>query len=246
MVGCNRGTENEKMNLRHKAIRLLEQPLGVFDLVQGIKPTYTQYFQTVKKFTPRINTYIDVGANVGDVIRAGRKVFPMAKIVAIEPIKEHCDEIKRLDIFTKVFNIGLWNENTKQNFWIVKDNDVESSFLKPLNEKEEDMGQREVELRRFDSLFITIKRPCFVKIDVEGAEFQVLQGFGNRLSEVDFVQLEQTHSCKNKDKTKMSKCIEILENFGFTGFLQVNTTFNPNGFPDKSDLIFFKTKCNTE
>ena len=135
----------------------------------------------------------------------------------------------------------MWNNSKKLKFYYQRERyGVESSFLRPLEISKENLEEREVGLRRFDSMPIEIKKPCFVKIDVEGAEDRVLEGLGEVLKEIDFIQLEQTHINKNEEKGMMSKNIRLLEDFGFTGFLQVNTTYYEDGFPMKSDLIFFR------
>jgi FkbM family methyltransferase len=231
----------KKINwLRHKAIRFMEQPSGVLDLFLKISPTYSQYFLTVKKFTDTLGTYIDIGANKGNVIKACIKNFPGTKIYAIEPIIEHCESMAKLYPNIKIFSCGLWDENTEKDFWFVKNRDVESSFLKPLEVREEELEKRTVTLRRFDSLPIVMDRPCFVKIDVEESEDRVLKGFGDKLEEVDFIQLEQTHSYRHENRGKIGENISLLEKYGFTGFIQLNTTYYSNGFPMKSDLLFFR------
>ncbi len=235
------------MGIRHKLIRFLEQPSGINDLITGIRPIHKYYFLTVRKFTNKINTYIDIGANQGKLIEACRSVFPNCYVYAIEPIKKHCKALEKYSNIT-IFNCGLWNENMKKKFYHTMKDDYESSFLKPIklddNDIESDVEEKEIEVRRFDKLPIKIKSPCFVKLDVEGAEDRVLEGMGDLLDEIDFVMLEQIHITKSEDKGMMSKCIKILEEHGFSGFIQIGTTYYPNGFPSKSDLLFFKDAPN--
>ncbi|MBI4116585.1 FkbM family methyltransferase [Candidatus Pacearchaeota archaeon] len=235
------------MGIRHKIIRFIEQPSGVIDLMTGIKPAHKQYFLTVKKFTDKINTYIDIGANRGDLIKICRKVFPECYVYAVEPIKEHCDNLKKYPNIT-IFNCGLWNKNMKKIFYHTKKDDMESTLLEPLmldsNDVKSDIVREEIEVKRFDSLPVKINRPCLVKLDVEGAEDRVLEGMGKMLNEVDFVLIEQIHIKKFSEKITTSKCIKILEDHGFTSFIQIGTTFYPSGFPSKSDLLFLKPRAD--
>ena len=236
------------MNIRHKITRFIEQPSGIIDLINGIRPIHKYYFLKIKQFTDTINTYIDIGANQGKLIEACRSVFPESYVYAIEPIKKHYESLSKYKN-TTVFNCGLWNENTNKKFYHTKKDDYESSLIKPtaLDSNEmNDIEEIEIPVRRFDSLPIDIKNPCFVKLDVEGAEPKVLEGMGKKLNEIDFVQIEQIHVTKNNEKNIISKCIKILEDHDFTGFIQVGTTFYPNGLPSKSDLIFFKEKMLKE
>lgn len=236
------------MNLKHKITRFIEQPSGIIDLINGTRPIHKYYFIKLKEFTDKINTYIDIGANQGKLIDACRSVFPECYIYAIEPIKKHYDTLSKYKNIT-VFNCGLWNENTVKTFYHTQKDDYESSFLKPtsLDDNEmSDVKELKISVKRFDSLPIKITRPCFIKIDVEGAEPYVLEGMGERLNEIDFVQIEQIHIAKNDSRNIISKCIKILEDHGFTGFIQVGTTYYKNGLPSKSDLIFFKEKMLEE
>jgi FkbM family methyltransferase len=231
------------MGIRHKLIRFIEQPSGIKDLISGVRPIHTYYFHNVKKFTDSIKTYIDIGANQGKLIEACRLVFPESYVYAIEPIKKHYHSLEKFSNIT-IFNCGLWNENTTKTFYHTKKDDYESSLLKPTMLDDNDIGtdieELTIPVRRFDTLSIDIKSPCFVKLDVEGAEANVLEGMGDKLDEVDFVQLEQIHVKKNEHENIMSRCVKILEDHGFTGFIQIGTTYYPNGLPSKSDLLFFK------
>ena len=75
---------------------------------------------------------------------------------------------------------------------------------------------------------IEIKRPCFVKVDAEGGDLQVLEGFGKKLNEVDLIQVEFNEGENYKE------IMELLNKFGFIHFLQVGFRSKTN----KSDLIF--------
>jgi len=232
------------MNIRHKLIRFIEQPSGVIDLMKGIRPMDKYYFLNIKKFTESLNTYIDIGANLGKLIEACREVFPKSYIYAIEPIKKHSDNIEKKYSNITVFNCGLWNENTKKIFYHTKKDDMESSLLKPLvlddNDIEKDIEEKEIDVKRLDSLPIHIRSPCLVKLDVEGAEDKVLEGMGDLLNKVDFVLIEQIHTNKSEGGGSTSRCIKILESYGFATFIQLGTGYYPDGIPSKSDLLFFR------
>ena len=93
--------------------------------------------------------------------------------------------------------------------------------------------------KRFDSLNINIKSPCLLKIDAEGSEIYVLRGFGEKLKEIDVIQLEVSFQENFKGQSKLSELISYLEKFGFAGFIQKSLRIH-NGYPNHCDLIFFK------
>ncbi|MBU1246067.1 MAG: FkbM family methyltransferase [Nanoarchaeota archaeon] len=224
------------MGIRHIIIRILEQPSIFKERFHKIVPFHSKSCLVVKKLlrtNPKM--IIDVGASVGDFIRACKFNFPGIFVYAFEPIKEHNAKLKELDNI-EVFDVGLWDKNEKKTFYFVSENNTESSFLKPIEYSYE---ERTIELKRFDNLDLEIKRPCFLKIDVEGAEDRVLEGFGDFLKEIDILQIEVIYRGYYEKQAKLSKILGILEKYGFVGFKQINITYI-KGVPDKSDLIFFK------
>ena len=74
----------------------------------------------------------------------------------------------------------------------------------------------------------------FISIDVEGHELEVLQGFGDRLKDVGFVQLEHggtTYSAGHK----LSEIINYLSEHGFWGFCYLD--MYERQYNDTSNLI---------
>lgn len=221
--------------LRHKLIRLLEQPTIPKDLFNRVRPCHTHSCLIAKELNGEFKTLIDVGANRGDFSRAFLFSFKNSKVYAFEPLKEHQTTLEKMKI--SVSNFGLWNENKKLIFNAELESDgVNSSFLKPRGFVPD---KRELEVKRFDALNIPIERPCFLKIDTEGTEDKVLEGFGKRLNEVDIIQVEILHKNFFENKAKFSDILKIVEKYNFVGFKQINITYS-DGKPDKSDIIFFR------
>ena len=92
-------------------------------------------------------------------------------------------------------------------------------------------------MKRFDELDIKLERPCLVKIDVEGSEFEVLKGFGNKLDSVDIIQLEYIFE-EVYNRKNFIKIISLLHRHGF-GFIQPVITWYKNK-PCSNDLLFFR------
>jgi len=224
--------------LRNKIIRILEQPSIFKEKIHGIRPGHSRIFLTAQQLTGKEpKMFIDVGANIGEVVKACLFNFPNCEVHAFEPLKEHYQRLTKLGSNVKAYSIGLWNKSTTKTFYADKDKDgVDSSLLVPNGFVAE---KRKIQLKRFDSLGIKIKRPCFVKIDVEGVEGKVLEGFGDTLRDIDVVQIEVMHKDFVKGRDKLSDIIKIFEKYGFNGFKQLNMTFS-DGKPDKSDLMFFR------
>ncbi len=208
--------------LRHKLIRLLEQPSIIKEKMYGIRPWHSRSCLLARQFLNEPpKTLIDIGANRGDFSKAAKFHFPNMKIY-------------QFDINN---NTGLWNKNTKIKFHKSADEPMQNTLFEPKHFKPTTLVETEV--KRFDNLKIPIERPCFVKIDVEGAEYQVLEGFGDRLKDVDVLQIEEVFSDFFKNRTSLSYILNLLEKYNFRGFQQINTTVEGNKI-EKCDLIFFK------
>jgi len=145
------------------------------------------------------------------------------------------------------FNFGLWDKSGEDIIYFNRANTGSSSFLKPTEEFNEDIQgegnvfKRKAKKKRFDSLKINIERPCFVKIDVEGAEEKVIKGFGKRIKEIDVLQIEWFFRKYHEDQMRIGNLVPYLEKQGFVGFIQREVNFH-KGIPSTCDLIFFRDK----
>jgi len=234
-------------NMEKRIFRVIENPGVLIALLKGIPPNQYFYCVTARELlNGSAKTVIDIGANRGDFVRACRFVFPKSKIYAFEPQKEFYNVLKNIPR-VKVFNFGLWDKTDEKTFYINKTNSGASSFLQPTKKYKKYIGDEKnisksiLKLKRFDKLNIKIERPCFVKIDVEGAEEKVISGMGDMLYDVDILQLEIFFMDLHKGQAKLSKLLPLLEKYGFSGFIQKELAYNQDSLkPRGCDLIFYK------
>lgn len=140
------------------------------------------------------DTLFDVGANVGSSTTVFRTEFPCAQIFAFEPIRASFDELTRLvgnDKRVHCFRYAMGSEpgtanmsatSTHPTNRIVTDGSATHANLEP------------VEIRTGDQ-FCDEHNVCrinFLKIDAEGFDLHVCQGFSRMLREqrVDLVEVE--------------------------------------------------------
>lgn len=227
--------------------RIIEQPKILPARFKGICSSHCLCCLTVKDLLKEpAKTIIGVGANKGRFIDACKYVFPKSKIYAFEPIPELYNLIKNKKDVT-AFNFGLWDKEGQDIFYCNKSNIGASSFLEPTEEYKEKINSEDklfkikASKKRFDQLKLPIERPCFVKVDAEGAEYKVIKGFGDRLKEVDILQIEWFFRQYHKDQMKLDKMLPLLEKYGFSGFMQ-KELFCINNIPSSCDLIFFKSQ----
>jgi FkbM family methyltransferase len=180
------------MNLNLKRLsriveRITEYPSLLISRFKGISFNHTDTCLTAKDLIGNVKTVIDIGANEGLFIKSAKYVFPKAKVYAFEPQIKFYNVIKNINGVT-AFNFGLWDREEESTFYVNKENTGASSFLKPMENYTKYIGSKDkisevrLQKKRFDKLKIPIIRPCFVKIDVEGAEMLVLRGMKRILS----------------------------------------------------------------
>jgi len=144
--------------------------------------------QAFRQFLRPGATFVDVGCNKGDfTLLASRLVGPEGRVLAFEPHPENCRWIRKSIAKNEYRNINLYEMALS---------DVDGAAQLHLGEKsgfhtllagkpQREKGTIEVQTRRLDALLAELHfdRPIdAVKIDVEGADMQVLRGARETIS----------------------------------------------------------------
>ena len=145
------------------------------------------------KIGPKI--FIDIGANKGDYTNYLLKVKPNLECHIFEPSVKNFEKLKNRFSQQNIFinKIGLSSSNKKSTLYC----DYSGSRLASLTKRrlehfQIDMNSEEIiELQRFDNYWEDKYSILdYVKIDVEGHELDVLEGFGNLIQRVRLIQFE--------------------------------------------------------
>ncbi len=148
-----------------------------------------------------IEVIFDVGAAIGEKTFAFLKEFPGATIYCFEPQQDRLNQLKsrlKKNQKVKLLNFGLWNKEDNLEFHIISHRDASSLLPMPKYLKmqsQEEVGMETIKVKPLDAVIkkIGINRIDFIKIDVEGAELEVLRGgmetFKNKIDNV-FIEID--------------------------------------------------------
>lgn len=165
--------------------------------------------------------FYDIGANTGyyGILAAftGKNTISHS----FEPIKEHLDclnasiYLNRLEQKIKVHPFALGREEGMGKIFLAGSGTTfHSDFLNHVPDT------RTVQIRRLDDM--QIPPPDFIKIDVEGYEYDVLCGANKTLSEnapVLFVEIAYTIKSRNYKNSNYDVTLELLKNLNYEAYV---------------------------
>ena len=126
---------------------------------------------------------VDVGANTGlHTVPMARKVVPHGRILAFEPVPENLQQLKKrlknqqLLSNVSLYGVALSNFTGKADFRVFMNSPGLSCFKERENYDKAGMEVRKVQVDQLDNRVPGEMRVKFLKIDVEGADLNVMQG----------------------------------------------------------------------
>jgi len=126
---------------------------------------------------------IDVGAYKGEILKLMMNYAPHAKHIAFEPIPEQYEWLaKEWGDKATIYPFALGKENIDSSFNLVVSNPTYSGLRKRKYKRREEIREIRVQVRRLDDIISSDIPIRLIKIDVEGGEFDVLDGAKNTLS----------------------------------------------------------------
>ncbi len=185
----------------------------------------------IKLLSERETYFFDVGANIGlySLLAAENS---NVNVISFEPhpktfrqLERNINLNKRQNI--KTFNVALGKEEGEIQFTDFP----ESSINRIANES--DKNTITIKVRRGSKICDELNLiPSFIKVDVEGFEFDVLQGFGEKLAGIKLIILEFGElNLRNHNKISM--------------FMKQNNFAGPFNFSDR-DMSFTHKLRKTE
>jgi FkbM family methyltransferase len=119
---------------------------------------------------------IDVGAHQGDLLRHMMELAPAGRHLAYEPLPELAAELETRFPDAEIRNAALGDIAGESTFVHVTNHPAYSGFRRRALPADATTREIRVIVERLDDSLPEGFQPDFVKVDVEGAEFQVFQG----------------------------------------------------------------------
>jgi FkbM family methyltransferase len=187
-------------------------------------------------------TCLDVGANTGQFATEWRKIFPGCEITSIEP-NPHCEKgLKKIGV--KYLQFGLSDKIGELELIVPKFklNSKGGSFYKEIkfnSVPDDQILKITVPVTTLDTLFPT-KKFDVIKIDVQGAELDVINGGCSTLPKSSYVIIEVSLIPYNEGAPLADVIVKRMEDFNF--FVQdiVGMHNNKSGNTIQLDLLFSK------
>lgn len=197
-------------------------------------------------------TVVDIGANTGQFSLVMKKNFPMANIIAFEPLRKPFLTYSKIfagDRYVKIFNSAI-----APNAGVVEinvSNSCDSSSLLEISDLQDEIfpgtsaiGSENITTGPLDS-FVSkeqIKGVSLLKLDVQGFELEALRGCNALLDLFDMVYCECSFLELYTGQALAPEIIKFMAREGFVlqGFN--NVAYAKDGSTIQADFIFCNAK----
>jgi FkbM family methyltransferase len=177
---------------------------------------------------------LHVGAHLGEE-QADYQRYGFAPTIWIEAQAELAQELKlRVHAPSIVIQAVAWNTDGEEMSFKVTNNGQSSSVFDFGSHKDHypeiNVQKSETLLSsRLDSILPSNLKPNFLNLDIQGAEYQALQGLGNLLHEFDYVYSEVNRDQLYDGIREVTEIDRYLAGFGF---VRVATSWTSAGWGD--------------
>jgi len=211
-----------KLNHQKKSFSLFISPNnGTVDEYIYLYGIYEpSILDVIAKYLKKDDVFIDIGANIGQhSMFAASIVEKNGKVYSFEPIpriyKQLLDSvhINKFNNIVNVYNLALGEKDNVQTLYISSKNIGGSSLIKTQGADE----KIEVKMTKGDNILLQLQQVNFIKIDVEGYEYEALSGISATLEHHHpIIILEFNGELYNRNSNHGDKIITLLNNLGYS------------------------------
>jgi FkbM family methyltransferase len=204
--------------------------------------------RSLKTAVRNLGTVFDVGANTGQFARAISRFYPEAAIVCFEPLPDVARRLLQNLADLRQVSVrctALADRDGEAPFY--RNRRVQASSLLPLRRDHRPalagLAVSEtltVPLARLDTetLYLPIRRPSLLKLDVQGAEGAVLRGARDTLNRIDHVVTEVSLEPSYTGESSLEELMEVLGPYGLRLTKILNASRDEEGNVFQLDVLF--------
>jgi FkbM family methyltransferase len=201
-----------------------------------------------------LNSIVDIGANKGQFSLACRQWMPTARIFSFEPLKRPSESFVLLfknDPHTHFYQKAIGPSNIKKLMNV--SNHLDSSSLLAIGEMQveyfpgtQKITTEEVDLVRLADVLNAscIYKPALLKLDVQGFEFDALNGCEDLLEQFDFIYCECSFIQLYEGQKLAYQIIDWLSARGFKFSSLANVSLDKSGNSIQADFLFCKQEID--
>jgi FkbM family methyltransferase len=180
---------------------------------------YAQWVKTYSSLNPK--NIFEIGANYAQDAEGLRYYLNLEPedVWVFEAHPDICKEIEKLYHF-HIYNVAVFNQEKEIPFNTIDINATTNSGISSLyqndhlKEKTKAIKVKAIRMENFMKEH-KISKIDFLKLDVEGSNYEVLEGFGDRLVDVNVIHIESEHQEVWTDQKLYSDIEIILKKNGF-------------------------------
>jgi FkbM family methyltransferase len=209
-----------------------------YELLHAYREIFGREIYRFKSYDPS-PVIIDCGANIGMSILYFKRLFPDAQILAFEPDEGNFEllsknvELNNLED-VELRKAAIWINNGTISF------DSNESEASRISEHKE--SSRQVKCERLSDLLENYINIDFLKIDIEGAEWEVIKDCAKKLSQVENMFLE--YHGKTHETQKLNDVLQIVRDNGFAVYVQHAADTLEHPFVNKTTSTPFDVQLN--
>ena len=183
---------------------------------------YLNLFQRLSQLGLKINNAIDLGCHEGKWAQRFKQFYPGANLYMIDGTDKHADKLSQYGKFIHAY-VGQHDEERTFYYSDSSDDETGNSLYK---ENSNTPFKRKPVFVQTLSNVVPAQIYEYIKMDVQGAELEIIEGSLEMFRKTKWVQLEVPVFQNNVGAPKFEEVINYMANSGFKVFDIENIFYN--------------------